>query len=196
MSMIGNLSRIPEEVRVALHMNPQAISGILYPDLPEETSEKPGIFSRLFGRQKPTVESDHTSIHALAEEDTTDVDKAWHALHFLFTGSDWEGEFPQGFLVSCGEEIGDVDVGYGPARSFTPEQVKAIFQFLSALNRRELRGRLDPEKMNKMEIYPSIWKDCENPDDEWDYIEGGLDEIVRFIGEAVQQDLALLVYIN
>jgi len=196
MSMIGNLSRIPEDVRVTLHKNPAAIIGVLYPDFIEEPVRKPGFIARLFGRKPADPTPPPKPIHVLSETDTIDIDKAWHILHFLFTGSDWEGDFPQGFLVSCGEPVGDVDVGYGPARSFTPAQVREIAGYLSGLDRTELRSRLDPDKMHKMEIYPSIWKSCENPDDEWEYIEGGLNQVTRFVGEAAEKDLALLVYIN
>src|SRR5690349_11334743 len=59
-------------------------------------------------------------------ENRLDLDKAWHGLHFLLTGTDWGGTPPLNFIVAGGETIGDVDVGYGPARAFTPEQLAEI----------------------------------------------------------------------
>lgn len=47
-----------------------------------------------------------------SSDDEEYLDKAWHGLHFLFTGTAWEGDPPLNFLVSGGREIGDVDVGY------------------------------------------------------------------------------------
>ncbi|MGE3908388.1 MAG: DUF1877 family protein, partial [Chloroflexota bacterium] len=48
-----------------------------------------------------------------------ELEKNWHALHWLLTGSKWEGEPPLNFIVLGGAGIGDVDVGYGAARAFT-----------------------------------------------------------------------------
>ncbi len=196
MSMIGNLTRIPEAVRVALRNNPDAIYGLLYPEFVEPTATQPGFFARLLGRQPKERAMPPEPLHRLADTDTIDLDKAWHALHFLFTGSDWEGAFPQGFLVACGEPVGDVDVGYGPARAFTSDQVKALAEYLAGLDRDELKHRFDPEKMHAMEIYPSIWKDNEHLYDVWGYIEGGLEEVTRFVRETAERDMALLIYIN
>lgn len=197
MSMIGNLVRVPEHVRATLHENPDKITALLYPDAGEEEPvKKPGFFSRLFGlKQKPHASSGG-AIKPISSEDSVDIDKTWHALHFLFTGSDWEGDFPEGFLVSCGKTVGDVDVGYGPARSFTSTEVKRISKFLTSLDRSELRIRFDPAKMEELEIYPSIWKASKHPEDDWAYIEGGLSDVTAFVTEAARKDLALLVYIG
>src|SRR5262245_46999099 len=46
--------------------------------------------------------------------------KAWHALHFILTGTPWDGDEPLCLAVLCGTPIGEVDVGYGPARYLTP----------------------------------------------------------------------------
>ncbi len=160
------------------------------------TPRNAGFFARLFGKKPaPAAPPSEPSI-ALSEENSIYIDKTWHALHFLFTGSDWKGDFPHGFLLSCGKPVGDVDVGYGPAKSFTSSEVGQIAEFLASLNREELRNRFDPAKMHDMDIYPSIWDSIENIDDEWEYICWGLDEIIRFVGEAAERNMALLVYIN
>ena len=193
--MIGNLVRVPEHVRVLLHEDPDKITALLYPDFAEdEPVKKPGFFSRLLGlRQKPHAISG-CAIEPISSEDSIDIDKTWHALHFLFTGSDWEGEFPEGFLVSCGEPVGDVDVGYGPARSFTPTEVKRIADFLVNFDRDVLRSRLDPVKMDQLEIY---WRaDSTHLEEDWAYLEGRLCEVTAFVTEAARKELALLVYIN
>src|SRR5262245_61651019 len=63
-----------------------------------------------------------------------DLDKAWHGIHFLLTGSAWDGEEPLCFLVKGGEEIGDEDFGYGPARILSPNQIAAWADSLSAIS--------------------------------------------------------------
>lgn len=124
MSMIGNLARIPEDVRVALHTDPERITALLYPEFVEE--KKRGSLARLFGTWWDGPPAPGQVLHTLGPDDRIDLDKTWHALHYLFTGTAWAGDFPACFLVSSGEPVGDVDVGYGPARSFTPAQTKAI----------------------------------------------------------------------
>lgn len=47
--------------------------------------------------------------------------------------------------------------------------------------------------MRAMGIYPQHWKEVEQ---EWGYVEGGLEEATRFVRETAERGLALLVYIN
>src|SRR4051812_40770621 len=60
-----------------------------------------------------------------------DIDKAWHAIHFLLTGTAWEGEPPLDFLAIGGTEIGE-DLGYGPARGLVSSQVRELATALEA----------------------------------------------------------------
>ena len=170
MSMIGNLARIPETTRQRLHQDPSRIPQFLYPQAVEDESLPP--------------------------DDVMDLDKAWHGLHFLFTGSDWSDDFPEGFLVACGKPVGDVDVGYGPARSFSPSEVEEIAAFLEAQKEGTLRQRLDPKAMAELEIYPGIWAEDTNLDEEWEYLLDGFRRMKEFVREAVSKKMALLVYLN
>lgn len=191
--MVGSLARIPEDIRVALHQEPKLINGILYPDY-EEPVKKSGILSRLFGiKIEPLTPVEN--IYTLPETDSTYIDKTWHGLHFLFTGSDWDGDFPQGFLVSCGQMVGDVDVGYGPARTFTANEVKKLAEYLNGIDKRDLQKRFNPEKMQQLDIYPSIWTECDT-DEEWIYLIEAFDELLSFVNETAQRDMALLIYLN
>src|SRR5215207_4511371 len=62
-----------------------------------------------------------------------DLGKTWHAIHFGLTGSRLGGEAPLNFLVAEGTPIGDVDVGYGPARALTSTQVRALAEAVAAV---------------------------------------------------------------
>ncbi|MGD9683201.1 MAG: YfbM family protein [Candidatus Obscuribacterales bacterium] len=102
------------------------------------------------------------------QEEELEMGKLWHGVHFLLTGSPWEGEEPACYLLHGGETIGDIDVGYGPARAINPQQVKAFHEFLKKINRKEIEKRFDQDAFAKNEIYPSIWKngsDRESIDD-------------------------------
>src|SRR5262245_15812893 len=79
-----------------------------------------------------------------------DIEKAWHGIHYLLTGSAWEGSPPLNFLVLGGQEIGD-DLGYGPARGFSPSEVKTIANALSSVTSDALRSRYDPNEMQRLE---------------------------------------------
>ncbi len=154
---------------------------------------QPGIFARLFGA-KPNDGKSQTK-PPIPETDQADIDKSWHALHFLFTGTDWEGEFPSCFLVKGGKTIGDVDVGYGPARSFDSAQAREINSFLIAINDDELKSRLDFKKMKQLEIYPHVWND-DAIDSEWEYIQWGLETARRFVAETCSKSMGIIVYLN
>src|SRR5437763_27473 len=83
-----------------------------------------------------------------------DIDKAWHGIHFLLTGTAWEGSPPLDFLVRGGRQVGDVDVGYGPARGFTSAEVQGLARALSAIAPDALLARYDHRAMNALDLYP------------------------------------------
>lgn len=199
MSMVGNLARLPSAMRETLHARPELISRLLYPNTPAPAPKQPGFLARLFGA-KPAPSSQPTgsvpAFEPLAESDTLDIDKAWHALHFLFTGTAWEGEPPADFLVTGGTKIGEVDVGYGPARSFTPAEVQRIAAFLNEQREDELKSRIDLEAMQKLDIYPSVWSEDTDIEEEWEYLVTSFREMKQFVGQAAQADLSMIVYIN
>ena len=58
----------------------------------------------------------------LADIECLDVDRTWHLLHFLLTGSADDAEHPLSFLAAGGRAVSD-DLGNGPLRAFTPEDV-------------------------------------------------------------------------
>jgi hypothetical protein len=176
MSMIGNFRRISDAKLNSLLAEPDTITDFLYPE--EENADAP--------------ESE-----AFAD---LDVDKAWHGIHCLLTGTAWEGEPPLGFIVSGGQEIGDVDVGYGPARGFTSAEVRAIAGALSALDRDALLARYDPAAMNQLEIYPASpdgWPPRDKDEDGLiEYLTDYYDMLRDFVLGAAKEGEALLVYLN
>jgi len=96
----------------------------------------------------------------------SDVDKAWHGIHYLLTGTAWEGREPFCWAVMAPEDIGP-DLGMGPARLLTPEQVVRLAAALDSLTVDELSARFDPGQMQALQIYPDrIWQD----DDSLDYL--------------------------
>jgi Domain of unknown function (DUF1877) len=108
----------------------------------------------------------------LAEPDTLDdvlgadparklsLEKAWHGLHFLLTGSANAKTGPEAVLLSGGEPFGE-DLGYGPARLLRPVAVHALSANLSAISDDQLWGRYDAIRMTAEGVYPCIWDEDE-----------------------------------
>lgn len=88
------------------------------------------------------------------EGEYLDLDKAWHGIHYLLNKTAEECEAPLCFLISGGKQVGDIDVGYGPARAFMAEEVRAIDTALSAVNDDMLRSNFSQAEMIQQEVYP------------------------------------------
>jgi hypothetical protein len=150
-------------------------------------------------REEPKLITDY-----LEEEDAPDgfgpfadldVDKAWHAIHFLLTGTAWEGAPPLNFIAAGGTEIGD-DLGYGPARGLTSGEVRRLAAALEALPRDSLLQRFDPAALTAAEIYPDIWDRPPEEDDTRAYVAEYYEQLRSFIMEAAAASEALLVSIT
>jgi hypothetical protein len=94
-------------------------------------------------------------------DQTISLDKDWHGIHYLLTGTAWDVTDGGGLAILGGEEFGD-DMGYGPAHMLTAAQVKAIAAALAKTSPDSLAARYDAETMMKLDIYPAVW-DREGP---------------------------------
>ncbi|GIE77023.1 hypothetical protein Aph02nite_29730 [Actinoplanes philippinensis] len=125
-------------------------------------------------------------------EPDLDLDKSWHAVHFLLAGSAWGlGDGLAGAAVLGGDDIGE-DGGYGPARLVSADRVRAIAEALDAVTDDALRARFDRSAMKAAEIYPDIW-------DEDVPVDGFLEEIAGlriFYRTAAADHQAILLMIT
>jgi len=81
------------------------------------------------------------------------LDKAWHGLHFLFSGSSAPGSLPASFLLAGGSDIGF------DSRIVLPGEALQFGAFVASLGLDLLRARFDPAAMERLDVYPSvIWK--------------------------------------
>lgn len=202
MSMISCLVRTPDDVLEKLRAQPPLIRRYLGMDGGGAPPvRKPGFWASLFGA-KPQVPPPQSSASepapafpARREADEFCVEKAWHGLHFLLTGTEWEGEMPLCFLVTGGETIGDEDLGYGPGRAFSSAQVKELAVALAGVDEAELRRRFDPEKMMAADIYPTIWDRPPEEDDTLTWLLGTFTEMRVFVTKAAADGQGLIVYL-
>lgn len=126
MGMAACFAAITTATADRLRANPEEIEGYLFPD---------------DGDGEP--------------ENCVDIDKAWHGIHYLITGTADEGAPPLSWAIQGGTEIGQ-DIGYGPARMLASEQVKAISDALP--DEEAFTAAYAPEAMEAARIYPdAIW---------------------------------------
>ena len=104
-------------------------------------------------------------------------------------------EPPLDFLVKGGAPIGDIDVGYGPARGFTSQEVRVLWNALEPRTAASLRSAYDAERMRKLEIYPDGWRSAAE-DNLDEYFLFYFDELRQFIEGAVNEREAMLVWLS
>ena len=126
-------------------------------------------------------------------EETVDVDKAWHAIHFVLTGGSYEAEGPIGQAILGGVQIGDEDVGYGPARGLSSAEVKNVALALGEVSEEVFRAKFDPAALNGAEIYPQIWDEGQEA---LDYVTENFLEVKRFYQNAAEKNKAAVLFIN
>ena len=137
-------------------------------------------------------------------EGAIDVDKAWHGIHWLLTGSPDDrppaarkrGLFrrsvpepdPAGaeWLAVLG---GDAVNEEGTALLLRPEQVAAVAEVLAPLDRDALGGRVDLLAMEAAELYPQIW---EEPDVYDEYLGPNYEVLRDFYLRAAAEGSAVL----
>jgi len=136
------------------------------------------------------------AIQHYAEEDRVDLDKAWHGIHFLLTGTAWGGTPPLSYLVVGGENVCPVDMGYGPVRLLRPPEVRAFAKALAGLDEGTLRSRFDPARMRELDIYPEIWDRPDELEDSLAYLLDNFAMLRDFVGRASEAGRALLINIS
>ena len=82
------------------------------------------------------------------------LDKAWHAIHFVLTGSAWTGEAPWAWAILGGTPVNEDDDASW--RHLPAEQVREIAQALAALPPAEFARRFDAQALADAQIYPDV----------------------------------------
>lgn len=164
MSMIGNVRAVSDEVIDRLLANPEDVHGVVHP---EEVKE---------------------------DGDYLYLDKSWHAIHYVLAGDTWGGDFPWGFLVSCGTPIGEEDVGYGPARAFRAEEVALLAPAIASIDEANFRSRFSVERMKEADIYPSFG--AASDEEELPYFLENFRHLRTFLQRAVSLKKGIIVYVD
>ena len=147
--------------------------------------------------KKDPSKTDSIIVDANERKEGIDVEKTWHWIHFLITGSVEHGppdDLPLSQVIFDGKEIGP-DVGYGPARYLMPEAVKKIAESLPEFSREDVKKKFEQEAKEKIEqekFYPLGWQG----DDDIDYLLSYYRSLVKYFKDAAQKGNGMLIYLN
>ncbi len=123
-----------------------------------------------------------------------DIDKSWHAIHFILSGEVWEAsEDPLSKVILNGNELNDEDMGYGPAMLVGHDDIHNINNALKSVSEEWFRKRFSISNMLKNEIYPVV--DDEDEDDFFQYVYEYFKLVKEFYEEAEKENQCVLFFI-
>ncbi|MBN9247461.1 MAG: YfbM family protein [Hyphomicrobium sp.] len=118
----------------------------------------------------------------IPDDEWINLDKSWHAIHFLMTGDGVSTTLPAGTLFA-GKVVSD-DLGCGPARLLAPQEVAAFARLLNDKPDNFVERELDFDALQNSEIYPNIW-DRRDPAD-LQYISWHFSRLTKFFDDAAR----------
>ncbi len=205
MGMYLELAALSDTTIARLHADPALVWQLLTPEDPDavararRVASRPGLFARLFGRGAPSPRETPPAPLVLGPDEgvLVNLDKAWHGLHYLLTGTTWDGEPPLNFLLAAGHELDGEGLPDTPPRTFTAVESRAVAADLEQVSDKELRDRFNPKVMMALAIYPEIWdRTPQDKDDPLDYLMDALADLRTILATAVQHKLGLLVVLD
>ena len=125
--------------------------------------------------------------------DLIDFDKAWHALHFVLTGSADGTDSPLSLLLGKGEPAGE-DGGYGPPLLVSAAEMRQFHEALAGLSDEDLRQRYDPRAMLAADVY--LADALAEEEDGWDYVAQGIPALRRLAERCAQQNSGAIIFIS
>ena len=121
-----------------------------------------------------------------------DVDKAWHGLHAVLTGSAEDCDHPLNPVVMGGEEFG-ADLGYGPARYLSAEDVRHLASSLDDMDEEEFRAGIDLETLSSLDAYPDVWDRTSEAEDNLAWLTEALETVREGFHRAADHGQAMIV---
>lgn len=170
---------------------------------PKEEGGLKGMLGRLLGKKPPEFVPDPN--YSPEERRLNDVAGAWLVLTYLLTGDPQGGESSLNFLVTGGTQVGDLDVGDGPARAFTSDQVRVIAAELNLVRDADAEARyeaavaLDPDIMDEPDFDEDEFDEDDEefldaPDTTRRHVFGCLEVLRTYIANTVALNQGLIVW--
>jgi len=148
-----------------------------------------------FLRNEPDAVYDFvTSEEALEDGHRIDLDKEWHATHFLLTGSAEATADPLSLILGPFATLGP-DHGYGPAWFVPASAIKACDEALDALDDAVLAQRYDPQAMNRAYVYlADVFVD--DGDEGLAYLRSRVEQLREFVRTGAESALSAFALIT
>lgn len=125
-----------------------------------------------------------------------DIDKSWHAIHFVLSGEVWEidEDNPLSQVVLGGAPVNDDDMGYGPARLLEKDLVKKLADALESWDEKTFRDGFSMAAMVENQIYPVMVN--ENEEQFFEYVWSNFKEVKKFFRQAADcgQNIISFIY--
>ena len=208
MSMIGHIRQITPDQLKELQANPSKVTELLRSNVRPSTEDVVAVLQRVqkIGLANQGLTSPDHREKARAQilnelqsvgvrlpgenpgKEGLSLEKSWHSLHYLLTGKAEEAPPPLGNAILGGMPIGD-QMGYGPARFLTPEQVREVSLALNAVTMDDLFARFDIELMSEANIYA-----CEG--EEIEQVQYYFVNLTRYYNDAATKGNAILLYLD
>ena len=184
------LIRVAPAVIYQLRGRPKAVAKFIYQDDYVYEEPNPGFFGRLFGagREKDgPIPARHTG-------DQTDLDKSWHIVHYLLSGSSGRGESPLGLIGDDLHPLADVDLGLGKPNVISPSEVQAFAEATAVMSDTDFLMRFKPDEMPVDELYMGDVIARGDHDDMMEYALENFHILRDFVAEAVANGEAIITY--
>ena len=203
MGMYGQVIPVSEDTIRRIHADPLLVLQVMSSEEAvarerQKAVKGPGMLGRLLGKKAPPPPPAAEPL-VLAEGEGTivELDKTWHGVHWLLTGSAWEGEPPLDFILKGGTDLDYDGPWNSPPRTFSPAETRAIAEALARVSDDELRARYKPDEMLEAEIYPEIWdRQPDGAEDPQGYVMSALADVRAAVNLAVARGWGLIVSVD
>lgn len=125
------------------------------------------------------------------EDNSINIDKAWHAIQFTLTGCPFGGDDDNIFskLVLSGNVFMEIEGEFYPML-ITAKDVKKLSEAMNNLEEQEFRRKFSVNEMLENEIYPVM--DDEDEDEFFEYVWANLIELKNFMQIASNEGQAVI----
>ncbi len=120
------------------------------------------------------------------------LDKAWDGINFV---ADYGRlDLPKKFLTEGGTPLTAIDLGFGPARYYTPKEVVQMSKVLEKAQFKSLQRGLSVSDLVAKDVYP--FEARESVQDALGYIEEYWEELVSFFKLTTAFNRGLMIYLG
>lgn len=151
-------------------------------------SKPPGFLAKLFGSKREWPPIVPQFEFASGERHEVDLDKSWDGIDFCVSAIERSAAYPN--LFKDGQEVGNVEIGYGPAMCFTSDQVARLANLYQSIAEEELLSKFEPAKMKGVYL-DGLWQ--RGDDDSRDYLTENFAALKAFLAFSAEKRLGIVI---